>query len=261
MLVVAISLGAARPARADVWAGPATSRLHRIATAAAARRGRSKLNPVVMVGAAPVSSPIASGFLGISMEYSTVSAYEGATPNGVLAALIHALAPGQTPILRIGGDSTDWAWWPTPDIRQPAGIRTALSPTWMTSANQLISTTGAHVILGLNLRGRQPRPHDTGGEPTPCRDRRTEHRGVRNGNEPQLYAVRPWYFNPLGLPQYGRGRSYNVNDYITEFQRFAAGLPVFLLLDPRAAGPGSPSSGHSSTLAPAHACSRTMPTG
>ena len=182
-----------------------------------------------------MSSPIASGFLGVSMEYSTVEAYEGGAiggPNPVLATLIRALAPGQTPVLRIGGDSTDWAWWPAPDIERPAGIRTALGPAWLTSANQLVSTTGAHVILGVNLEANAPALAAVEANALLTGIGAPNIAAFEIGNEPQLYPTRPWYFTADGRPQYGRPPNYSIDDYISEFRRFAAELPHVPLAGP-----------------------------
>ena len=79
---------------------------------------------VVNVSATPLSRRIPGGYVGLSMEYNTVAAYEGPDRehvNPVLAQLIRNLAPGQTPILRIGGDSTDWTWWPVGAMKRPHG--------------------------------------------------------------------------------------------------------------------------------------------
>src|SRR6185437_16316182 len=63
----------------------------------------------------PTGRTIPSGFLGLSFEYPALAAYAGTDPgavNPVLVQLIRNLSPGQAPILRIGGDTTDWTWWP-----------------------------------------------------------------------------------------------------------------------------------------------------
>ena len=64
------------------------------------------------------------GFLGLSLEFRSVEAYAGDDPTAldpVFVQLVRNLAPGQAPVLRIGGDSTDWTWWPTPGIARPPG--------------------------------------------------------------------------------------------------------------------------------------------
>ena len=69
---------------------------------------------VLTVGPTPVGAPIAPGFVGLSMEYPTLATYAGRNPRAVdpvLEQLIRNLAP-QRPVLRIGGSTTDWTWWP-----------------------------------------------------------------------------------------------------------------------------------------------------
>ena len=68
---------------------------------------------------------IPGGFVGLSLEYPAVAAYAGTDPsavNPVFLQLIRNLNPGQLPVLRIGGDSTDWTWWPVVGD-EPAGRR------------------------------------------------------------------------------------------------------------------------------------------
>ncbi len=55
---------------------------------------------VVTVGAAPAGAPIPADYLGLSIEYNTVSAYEGTPPAGVnpvLVQLIRNLDPAGRP--------------------------------------------------------------------------------------------------------------------------------------------------------------------
>ena len=76
----------------------------------------------VRVGKAWVSQPVAPGFIGFSFEFPAVRDYTGSDPraiNPVLVALIRDVAPGQTPVLRIGGNSTDGTWWPRAGSRLP----------------------------------------------------------------------------------------------------------------------------------------------
>ena len=51
------------------------------------------------------------GFVGVSLEYSALHLYTGRDPNAinpVLVQLLRNLAPGQSPVLRIGGNSSDY---------------------------------------------------------------------------------------------------------------------------------------------------------
>src|SRR5579884_2370881 len=87
-----------------------------------------------------IGRPVPSGFLGISMEFSSLYAYAGtepAAPNPVFARLLGALAPGQRLVLRIGGDSSDRTWWPIPGMATPAWAQYTLSPHWTAVARAL----------------------------------------------------------------------------------------------------------------------------
>ena len=67
---------------------------------------------------------IPSGFVGLSTEYWAIPSYAGHDPEAldpVFEQLIRNLAPGARPVLRLGGDSTDWTWWPVPGLRKPPG--------------------------------------------------------------------------------------------------------------------------------------------
>src|SRR5450755_1529586 len=86
-----------------IAAAPAAAAGAPVAVAHAARLA-------VSVQRAAVGRPVATGFLGLGMEYKGLAAYAGDEPaavNPVLVQLVRNLAPGQTPVLRIGGDSTD----------------------------------------------------------------------------------------------------------------------------------------------------------
>ncbi len=115
---------------------------------------------VVSVGGGAPSRPLPPAMSGVSLEYNTVTAYEGTsaqTADPVLAQLIRNLAPGQTPILRIAGDSTDWTWWPIKNISRPPGATNSLTPTWLQRARTLAQSTKARLILGINLEADNPR--------------------------------------------------------------------------------------------------------
>jgi hypothetical protein len=209
----------------------------RAGAAAAARRivrGTTAPTTVVIVGSAR-GRPIPPGFLGVSLEYNTVAAYEGSGPTGpnpVLAQLIRNLAPGQTPIIRIGGDSTDWSWWPAPRLRRPRGVRITLSSDWLDRAQELLSTTGAKLILGIDLEAGSPAL-----EAVEARNLLAGIGGqnlvaMELGNEPQLYAGIPWYRTAAGVRRFGRASRYDLADYGDEFRRFSRALPGVPLAGP-----------------------------
>ena len=65
------------------------------------------------------------GFVGVSFEYRAVHQYTGRDPraiNPVLVSLLQGLAPGQSPVIRIGGNSTDDTWWPIKGMIPQGGI-------------------------------------------------------------------------------------------------------------------------------------------
>ncbi len=109
---------------------------------------------VIDVRSTAIGRPIPPGFVGLSLEYTTIEPYAGRDPaaiNPVLVELIRNLAPGQRPVLRIGGDTTDWTWWPVPHLAKPAGIRTAIGPGFGDVLRALARATDARLILGINL--------------------------------------------------------------------------------------------------------------
>ena len=72
-----------------------------------------------------------NGFLGLSLEYPAIEAYAGTDPahiDPVFEQLVRNLAPGQAPVLRIGGDSADSTWWPVPGATRPPGVTFTLGP-------------------------------------------------------------------------------------------------------------------------------------
>ena len=114
---------------------------------------------VVTVGTGTIRA-IPAGFVGLSMEYTGLSAYVGdnpAAPNPIFEQLVRGLAPGQSPVLRIGGDSTDWAWSPIPGVARPAGMRITLDRRWLAVAHTLAKDLNARLILGVNLEADNAR--------------------------------------------------------------------------------------------------------
>ena len=77
---------------------------------------------------------VPDGFLGFSFEFQAVRAYTGSDPraiNPVFEQLIRNLSSGQDPILRIGGDSSDVSYAPSPGVRPPPYVAYQLTPSWM----------------------------------------------------------------------------------------------------------------------------------
>jgi hypothetical protein len=191
----------------------------------------------VAVGSTALPSPpVASGFVGIALELDAVPAFVGkdpANPDPVLVQLLRNLAPGQAPVLRIGGDSTDYSWWPAPGLTKPLGIHYTLTPRWMATLKSLAQTLGAHLIVGLNWAAHDPAltlaeakayAHDIG--PGLISE-------FELGNEPGYYGHLPWYVTSSGVAVHSRPLSYSLTDYLHEYQSIVPKLP-----DIPMAGPG-----------------------
>jgi hypothetical protein len=188
----------------------------------------------VRITSSEVSRPIPSGFVGFSFEFQAVRDYTGSDPraiNLVLARLIRDVAPGQTPVLRIGGDSTDVTWWPIPDLTPSPGITYTLTRSWLATTRALALATGAKLILGVNLR--LDSPAEAAAE---ARVYRTGI-GVRHiealeiGNEPELYRVFPWY-EEGGVPFYARPPTYDFASYAEDVSQIARQVPGVALAGP-----------------------------
>jgi hypothetical protein len=102
-------------------------------------------------------APIAPGFVGVSIDYCSVTNYTGARANPVLVRLLAGLAP-RRPVIRIGGDGTD-APCPvggagaTPVAGRGGGATRRQARAIAALARRL----GAKLILGINLRDHSER--------------------------------------------------------------------------------------------------------
>jgi Glycosyl hydrolase family 79 C-terminal beta domain len=185
--------------------------------------------------------PIPAGFLGLSLEYTAIEPYAGTDPkaiNPVLVQLIRNLSPGQSPNLRIGGDSTDWAWWPVPGATKPGGVRFTLDEQWLHVTAALAHAVGAKLILGIDLE--MDSKTDAGAEADALVKGigATSVEALELGNEPELYGSFTWYTNKSGAHVTGRPSGYDFSDYLNDFSRIGAALPTGVALaGPATGGP------------------------
>jgi len=192
------------------------------------------------VSATPTGRAIAPGFLGLSLEYTAIGAYAGKDPkaiNPVFEQLIRNLAPGAAPDLRIGGDTTDWTWWPVPGVAKPGGVRFGLDKRWLAVTAALTHAVGARLILGINF------------ELDSTTDAAAEAHALVNGlgpssiealelgNEPELYGSFSWYKNAQGEHVTGRAPGYVFSTYLPDFARVARALPKYPLAGPATGAP------------------------
>jgi hypothetical protein len=165
---------------------------------------------------------IPQSFLGFSMEYFRGGVAKILTPaNGQQEHIINLFDNlgrlNGPPMLRLGGNSADSAWWDPNGLPNPRGVRYRITPSLVKNVNGLIRSTGTKLIVGLNL-----------GYPNPSLAAAWAHAAVSQfgskkiaafeiGNEPNLF------------PHHGvRPRSYNFKDYSSDFNTWLQALkPVF----------------------------------
>ncbi len=204
---------------------------------------------VVFIGKAQADSPIVTaavqptptgqamgdGFVGVSLETKALHIYTGRDPldvNPVLVHLLKALAPGQRPVLRIGGDSTDSTWWPMRGVIPPGGITYGLTKGWMRTTRALARDLHAKLILGVNLAADRPALAATEAREMLQAIGRRYIDALEIGNEPDLYGVFPWYRDRRGRVVYARPRSYSMRDFISDYSRWRSALPTAPLVGP-----------------------------
>jgi Glycosyl hydrolase family 79 C-terminal beta domain len=181
---------------------------------------------------------IPAGFLGLSLEYSAVSAYAGRDPSAVdpvFEQLIRNLTPGQSPVLRIGGDTTDWSWYPVPGMARPAGVRINLDRAWLGIMAALSKTLDARLIMGINLEADNRRLSGYEARRFLSGIGRDRIVALEIGNEPELYGSLAWYVIK-GHKYYGRPHGYDYADYLNDVARIRAVLPRVPLAGPAVGG-------------------------
>lgn len=190
---------------------------------------------VITVEADSPERAVPFGFLGLSLEYPTVQKYAGADPNAldpVFEQLIRNLAPGQAPVLRIGGDSADRTWWPTARLARPPGIRFSITKRWLEVTRALARALRARLILDLNLEAGSAALAGSEARGLQNGIGRGAIRAFELGNEPDLYGTFPWYRTPSGRHVTGRPPGYDMAGLIDDYTRFAAALSGHTLAGP-----------------------------
>lgn len=202
----------------------------------------------VSVSLAPRGRALPSGYLGLSTEYWALESYAGsdpARPDPVFETLLRNLSPGQAPVLRVGGDSTDKTWWPVIGMARPPGVNFTLDDAWLSVARAVGSALHARMILGLNLEAdsgvlasTEATALTSGLDPVPIE-------AFELGNEPSLYPIFPYYRTRDGRKVTGRPSTYNFDAYLRDFSSIAGQLPAHPLAAPSAGAPGwLPQLGH-----------------
>ncbi len=152
------------------------------------------------ISATPYGQAMPPGFLGVSFEYKATHLYTGRDPgniNPVLVSLLRGLAPGQAPVVRIGGDSSDQTWWPMRGVIPPGGISYRLTKGWLRTTNAFADALGGKLILGVNLAAGRPAIAAAEARAFLQGIGRSRIQALEIGNEPDLYSMFAWYRNRL----------------------------------------------------------------
>jgi Glycosyl hydrolase family 79 C-terminal beta domain len=179
---------------------------------------------------------IPGGFVGLSLEYPAVAAYAGASPsalNPVFVQLIRNLNPGQVPVLRIGGDSSDWTWWPVAGMKQPGGVNYTLTPGYVSVLHSLASTLGAKLILGIDLEADSTSVAAAEAKALVDGVGSSQVEGLELGNEPELYGSFTWGRSG----RKGRPHGYDFADYNQDISRIGDQLTMAPLAGPATGAP------------------------
>jgi hypothetical protein len=151
--------------------------------------------------------------------------------------LIEDIAPEQSPVLRLGGDSTDWSWWPVSSVARPPGVRFTLTPTWLDVAHSVASAVRGRLILGIDLEAGSRTVAAAEASAMVQRVGRSSVAALELGNEPELYGSFGWYTSAGGKPVPGRPRDYDPAAFQRDYSSFAPRLPDVPLAGPSSGAP------------------------
>jgi hypothetical protein len=204
----------------------------------------------VWVTNSPTTGPLPNGFVGLAFEYNTIPQWVGTAPapvDPVLVRLIRNLDPTGRPVIRVGGQSTDRAWWPVPGMSRPPGIAYNLTPAWASTARALARAADAKLLLGINLEANRTRIAQVESAELVDRIGREYIDALEIGNEPALYLSYPWYrvrggrplpwYEQDGTPVYSRRPGYGPAQYAQELARTLSVLPSVPVAGPETGNP------------------------
>jgi hypothetical protein len=242
ILAVVVAFGPFGTGRTDASSRPVARHVAaRPARRPTTRSGGVPLSPAVTavtVDPGVSGRTIPAGFLGLSFEYWAEANYAGNNPRAVdpvLVQLIRNLV-GPDAILRIGGVTTDWTWWPVAGISRPGGVNYTLTRRRLEVMGALAQAVGARLILGLNFEANSP--------VLAAAEERAMLRLIgparidafELGNEPELYSSFTWYRKPDGTSVFGRRAGWDFSVFNRDFARVAAAIGPAPLAGPTVGG-------------------------
>jgi hypothetical protein len=165
-----------------------------------------------------------------------VPRYAGTNPgalNPVFLQLVKNLNPSQSPVLRLGGDSTDLTWWAVPGMQQPVAVRITLTPAWMRVTGAMTGALSARLIAGIDLEAGSTKLASTEARAFASAVPPGSIEALELGNEPELYAQFTWGRSG----KLGRPRPYGPPQYDLDVRKFASVLPPLPLAGPALGAP------------------------
>jgi hypothetical protein len=197
--------------------------------------GTAASSSYVSVVGPPIGQPMGQGFLGVSLEYSAVRLYTGRDPaavNPVFVQLLRNLAPGQVPVVRVGGNSADYTWRPMRAVVTPPGVKYALTDDWLRTTRAFAQALGGQLIMDLNLAAGRPAIAATEARALLQGIGRDHIQAFEIGNEADLYTRIPWYYNGFNRPVFSRPASYGVDRFTREFSAWRAAIGQYPVAGP-----------------------------
>jgi hypothetical protein len=195
---------------------------------------------VFTVGGASAAPPIPAGFTGLSFELTALETFAGRDPraiNPVFVQLIRNISQGGRPVIRMGGDTSDWSWYPVRGMAQPPWVRYTLNQAWLAVARAVVSQLNARLIVGLNLEAGNARIAQAEANALVTGIGARAIDALELGNEPELYAAFNWYRTKAGVGIHGRGPGWGFPAYSSQFGQFAGQLPHVPLAGPAVGSP------------------------
>jgi hypothetical protein len=160
---------------------------------------------------------VAPGFLGLGVEYKTLLRYAGGDAKAVdpvFEQLVRNLSPGEPAQIRIGGDTTNWSWWPVPGMARPPGVSQTLTPHWANVANAFVQAVNARLIMGINIKPDNVKVAVTEARQLLSRMPTGSIEAFELGNEPDLFSG------------FGAGTgTYNFDTFLRAWTRIANAMP------------------------------------
>ena len=142
---------------------------------------------------------MASGFLGLSFEVSSLAQIASYADRGDMVAMLRSLGPG---VLRFGGVSADTrVAWSDPATPRPAWASSVIDPAALRELGQLAAESGWRVLLTLGLGHFEPEA--AAREAAAAEAAMGESlEAIELGNEPDAYALHGLRAQPWTVVQY-----------------------------------------------------------